>query len=419
MMLGAWTRWAKWTGWTERLRFRSGFLSFRSLASTGNPRLVRARGFTLLEVLLAMAIFAVCVSALYSSFRVSSRAFEMGRESAEMMQSLRFSQDIVVRDLKSVRFQDKYDEKYMFLQKMVFQNQEQILKNLDDGKQMTIPGLLSFAKDAEIPNFVGLRANLRFVGTQGDDLDTIEFSRYLPSDGTTDNSYLGVERVKYFVADGDLYRQRSRVFRPMQLNPNLGEELVKIREACEAAKQRAADAGIPYVDFWSLAAQGTLPPQFMPSVQPDFFVEVPQKMEPPELLARNVTVFDLSYGFYADEQWKETGYWDSDAKQFRTPPFDFLANDPLFTSRLQNYQQRTNDNLPSYVKIRIRMQQKGEQGKTALQTKDAPPKPGKSKNLMRELQTTVWLPGAIETFVPREFETLRTNSPAPSQPTER
>ena len=381
-----------------------------------NPRSSRAGAgaFTLLEVLLAMTIFAVCVSALYNTFRVSTRAFETGRESAEMMQTLRFSLEIVVRDLKSIRFQDKYDQKFEFLQRQVFQHQEQILRDLNDGKPVSIPGLISHPQDEaeNMKSFVGLRANLRFVGSSSGEADVLEFSRCLPSDGTTDNSYLGAERVKYFVANNNLYRQRSRVFRAMQLNPELGGQLVKIREASEAARQQAADAKMPFLDFWALAAQGTLPPQLAPPVEPNFFVEVPQPPEPPELIARNVTVFDLTYGYYADGDWKEAESWDSDAKQYRTPPFDFQANDPLFGPRLSTYQNRSNDNLPSYVKIRIRMQQQPSAKKEGSAGR-------RSGNLAREIETTIWVPGAIETYVPQEYELFRSGATEPIPGTRR
>jgi len=381
-----------------------------------SPRSSRAgaRAFTLLEVLLAMTIFAVCVSALYNTFRVSTRAFETGRESAEMMQTLRFSLEIVVRDLKSIRFQDKYDQKFQLLERLVFQHQEQILRDLNDGKPVSIPGLISHPQgEAEnMKDFMGLRANLRFVGSSSGEADVLEFSHSLPSDGTTDNSYLGAERVKYFVADNNLYRQRSRVFRAMQLNPELGGQLVKIREASEAARQQAADAKMPFLDFWALAAQGTLPPQLAPPVDPDFFVEVPQPPEPPELIARNVTVFDLTYGYYADGDWKEAESWDSDAKQYRTPPFDFQTNDPLFGPRLSTYQNRSNDNLPSYVKIRVRMQQQPDTKKDGSAGR-------KSGKLAREIETTVWVPGAIETYVPQEYELFRSGATEPIPGTRR
>jgi major type 1 subunit fimbrin (pilin) len=373
-----------------------------------------AGAFTLLEVLLAMTIFAVCVSALYNTFRVSTRAFETGRESAEMMQTLRFSLEIVVRDLKSIRFQDKYDQKFQFLERLVFQHQEQILRDLNDGKPVSIPGLISHPQgEAEnMKDFVGLRANLRFVGSSSGEAGVLEFSHCLPSDGTTDNSYLGAERVKYFVANNNLYRQRSRVFCAMELNPGLGGELVKIREASEAARQQAADAKMPFLDFWALGAQGTLPPQLAPPVEPNFFVEVPQPPEPPELIARNVTVFDLTYGYYADGDWKEAESWDSDAKQYRTPPFDFQTNDPLFGPRLSSYQNRSNDNLPSYVKIRVRMQQQPGARKEGSAGR-------KSGNLAREIETTVWVPGAIETYVPQEYELFRSGATGPAPGTRR
>ena len=61
-------------------------------------------GFTLLEVLLAMTIFSVCMAAIYQSFTISLRAFNRGRDSADAMQTLRFTTGLMVRDLQGVYY---------------------------------------------------------------------------------------------------------------------------------------------------------------------------------------------------------------------------------------------------------------------------------------------------------------------------
>nr|HQH12487.1 prepilin-type N-terminal cleavage/methylation domain-containing protein [Candidatus Sumerlaeota bacterium] len=62
-------------------------------------------GFTLLEVLLAVSIFAMLISALYTTFRVGLRAYDIGEKEIDQMQHARVIFDTMSRDLRSVYYQ--------------------------------------------------------------------------------------------------------------------------------------------------------------------------------------------------------------------------------------------------------------------------------------------------------------------------
>ncbi len=62
----------------------------------------RHRGFTLLELMISIAIVAIMVVIIFSAFRISIRAWEKGTENVEENQKIRFVYDILKRQLASV-----------------------------------------------------------------------------------------------------------------------------------------------------------------------------------------------------------------------------------------------------------------------------------------------------------------------------
>lgn len=355
-----------------------------------SPR--RAAAFTLLEVLIAVAIFAVCVTALYNGFRVSTRAFAAGRQSAETLQTLRFVMDQLTRDLRGIRFDQDYQRQFRAIEAKILSNQEQIIRDQRAGNPVRLPGIIEVPAEEGKGTYVGLRANFRFLGENKEKTDSIEFTRRMPSEGDFDDAFLGAERVRYFVWNNNLYRRRSKAFEVMQLNPTLWQDLVAAREAMEAARDTARDTNLPFLDYYRLQTQGPLPPQVEPPYPIKFFEPAPVEPQPPELIARNVVEFDLSYGLYNAQEWGEVETWDSDSKQHRTPEFQIPLNDPIFSERLADYQNRNTDNLPSYVRIRVKVDPKlGERGTSKAREARA-----------FDAETSVWIPAALETYSPRD-----------------
>jgi general secretion pathway protein J len=69
--------------------------------SNNRPFILRKAGFTLLEVLIAVAILSIVLTALYGTFFMSSRAMEDMDESMTKLQETRKAVDILRRELES------------------------------------------------------------------------------------------------------------------------------------------------------------------------------------------------------------------------------------------------------------------------------------------------------------------------------
>ena len=73
----------------SRASFRNARNSFYSRPSTRDPRLLRA--FTLLEIMLAIAIFTMVIAAIYSSWMLILRATKVGKEATAQIQRRRMA----------------------------------------------------------------------------------------------------------------------------------------------------------------------------------------------------------------------------------------------------------------------------------------------------------------------------------------
>ncbi len=71
------------------------------------------KGFTLLEVLIAVAILSIVLTALYSTFFLSSRAMEAMDESMTKLQESRKAIDILRRELESAYYDDKNEKTFI------------------------------------------------------------------------------------------------------------------------------------------------------------------------------------------------------------------------------------------------------------------------------------------------------------------
>jgi len=366
------------------------------------PRNAARAGFTLLEVLLAIAIFSVCMSAIYASFRTASNAFERGCRSSEVTQTARFTIDQITRDLRSAYYETDYDQRFLHLEQHMQSQADLDPEALDD----VVDSLLGDIdprddeeeeKEEGLPRFIGLKYNLHFLSTDGGDTDQLQFAHFLPSDGTFDNSFLGAERVHYYVARGNLYRRRSRVASRMQVNPDLEEDLRAASE--ERERERDETGALPMLlgNLLYRNMPGSL--DLMPAVE--FFVEEPDDPLPPELLAQNVVTFDVHFGHYFGS-WQEADSWDSQAKRHRTAEFSVPRDDPNFLDRLVTFQERPSDHLPSYVRIFL-----GTDSRSASERRKHP-EPESAR--VTTTEAVVWLPAAIETYVPEDesqFEPTR------------
>ena len=359
-------------------------------------------GFTLLEVLLAMAIFSICMSAIYTSFRTASSAFERGRRSSEVTQTARFTIDQITRDLRSAYYETDYDQRFLNLERQMQSQADMDLDALD----IVVDGLLGprgsdddeEADDGEgPPRYIGLKYDLHFSSIDGDEADQLQFAHFLPSDGTFDNSFLGAERVHYYVAQGNLYRRRSRVASRVRVNPDLEDDLRAANE--ERERQRDETGALPMLLGGLMGRHMPGSVDMLPGVE--FFVEEPADPLPPELLAQNVVTFDVHFGHYFGT-WQEADSWDSEAKRHRTAEFHVPQGDPNFLDRLVAFQERPSDHLPSYVRIFL-----GIDNRSGRQRRKHP---GPEHARVTTTEAVVWLPAAIEVYVPADdsqFEPTR------------
>lgn len=374
-----------------------------------------SQGFSLLEVLLAVTIFSVCLLALYSTFRVSSRAFQTGRKSAEVLQTVRFTVDRVSRDLRGVFFETDYRGRLEALNYDTWAREDVLMQSLDADTRNLLPGLYSTGEDEEEePTFAGLMMNLHFQAKDDGDTDSVEFAHYLPSDGTTDNSYLGAERIQYYVEGTDLYRKRERVLSVIRVNAQWREELQGVRQArLEERDTFERNPELDYIDFRALARRGTLPEQYQPQNTVEYFQPEPTAQGPPELLAHNVTQFNLRYGYF-EGRWQEVDEWDSDDKKHRSPPFNLTLEDPDFNSKLADYQARPDDGLPAYVRLTLTIDPRAEEDrdqappgaakKTGVAAARKASRSRRVRGRARTVETIIWIPASLEGFTPEDAQ---------------
>ncbi|MCX7015851.1 MAG: prepilin-type N-terminal cleavage/methylation domain-containing protein [Candidatus Sumerlaeota bacterium] len=276
-----------------RIRFRIRHSALRTPHS---------EGFTLLEVMLAVALFAVATTSIYMVFRTGLRAYDAGIKTGDLMQTGRFAMDILSRDLKNVYLlpESAYNVQYR-RRLMDIEQQKQQLEQHGMGNPEEL------AKRIEEFDKTGQGIDLSLRGSGGDGGAEISFVRYQSHNTARAPQPLNLCRVRYWVQDQTLMRSEEDVY-----------------------KADLDSTGEP----------------------------VEQPAPEPEALVRGVQSFDVLYGFYYDGQWLETTTWDSKQKQDRTDMVDLEWEDDLIRPNLEQavnqYEQYSpDDNLPGYIRVRV------------------------------------------------------------------
>jgi len=78
-----------------------------------NSSVISRKGFTLLEVLIAVAILSIVLTALYSTFFLSSRAMDAMDESMTKLQESRKAIDILRRELEAAYHNDNNEKTFV------------------------------------------------------------------------------------------------------------------------------------------------------------------------------------------------------------------------------------------------------------------------------------------------------------------
>lgn len=326
-------------------------------------RKMHKNGFTILEVLLAVTIFTLVASALYTTFRVGVKAYEAGTKEINRMQHARVIFDTLSRDLRCVYYRpessynntlrqvvSQYEREYQ--QAEVEGRLDEFLYG-DDGENR---------EGAENPYNRSIEIDLKFHAEDKEDLDTMRFVRYQYDDGTTRIQPWGLGRISYSVDDGNLIRTEEDIIVPMK-NPD-GEV-------------------------------------------------IEEKVPGAEVLAKGVLRFDLKYGFFFNDDWMEAEDWDSSAKRYRNPADDLLVDDdgePLmeeddeymssdeYREKMRKEQMKPADGLPAFVRITVEIEELefGRKRKS---------KSNKKKNpRTRVFSSLLRIPAAAENYMPSFFE---------------
>ena len=285
----------------------------------------RRGGFTVLEVMIAVTIFALVSVVIFVVFRSAVRSQEAAERGSQNIERARYVMDSLRRDTANIFFRD--ETSYNIAATSLIENMEQLRLQAEESGDWSQfnsvygdPSDPESEKTASIGNpYEKVRViDLQMVGTDSGDLDTLSFSTSTPlKRGATYHPW-GVGRVTYKVD---------------------GNWLVRTVDTIETERR----------DVYGNATTDRMPPEFVK-------------------IAEGVKKFNIDYAFWYDNQWYETSSWNSAARQIRNPRFVLGTYDELTdkinTNGLSPGQEGWNnslndqfneplDRLPAYIRVRL------------------------------------------------------------------
>ncbi len=301
------------------------------------------KGFTLLEVLVAMTVFSLVVLAAYAVFNAAIRSERVGLREAEKMMRARYVFDSLERDLTNIVFRDETSYN-VSITRLLEQMEEARLEAEETGDWE--PFYAAYGDPAEDdddedpsvgnPYERGRLIDLQFLGEDQDHFDALSFSVVdAPRVGRRYRPY-GITRVQYSIQDGVMVRSEDDI----------------------ETEPRTIDG------------------------------ELLERPEPPEhaILAEGITEFDIRYAFWFDNQWYETDQWSSANRQVRNPRYYVGEHDFGFEDRPDNdfslrpgdagWNEYVNDldsepldRLPAYLRIKLAVKDPGGTGRPSRFTR--------------------------------------------------
>jgi prepilin-type N-terminal cleavage/methylation domain-containing protein len=276
----------------------------KTTTRTGHTR----RGFTVLEVLVAVTVFAIVSVVVFSVFRSAIRSQEIGDRETKMLERARFAMDTFERDISNIFFRDETSYN-VFMSRMIEEMELDRLRAEADNNWDAF-----YAKwgdpnedDDEVkpaigdPYEKGRMIDLQMFAKDAGETDEISFAIVDPLQLGKPYRPWGLSRVNYTVDKGWLLRRSETVEteRRSVLGENLGKQ------------------GIPQVTR----------------------------------LAEAVEEFDLSFAFWYDSTWYETGAWNSSQRQIRNPRFVLGNYDKEWLGRFDenNPRPQTDPNNPNAI----------------------------------------------------------------------
>jgi len=302
--------------------------------------------FTLIEVLLAISIFSLVVTSLYTTFRVGMRSYASGEREINRMQHARVIFDTIDRDIRSVYYmpETSYNQN---LRRAVSRFQQEWMKAELDGRlDEFLYGDENHPEKEQAlnPYEMGIEIDLHFKADNQADLDSLTFVRYQYNDGLTNIQPWGLGRIRYLVEGEQLIRTEEDIIEPMK------------------------------------DMQGTV---------------IEEKIPRRDVLAEGVKRFDLRFGFFYQDDWMEAEDWDSKAKRYRNPTVELDEEDPDYPEKLKREQMKPEDGLPAFIRITLDIedekQSKGDQKSRAA---------SKTKPRIQTFSTLVRMPTAQENYLP-------------------
>lgn len=278
----------------------------------------------MIEVLIAALIMGITIAAVSEVIRTGMRAWRAGHGASELEQSVRITQDVVLRDFDNLFYKNETDYNVGFRAQLqtiaqgfgtqVAQNAanmgkvQQMIGQALSGKKRSSRSLIknNDANDMSLED-VSPPLNLTFHGS-----DTLlSFARTYRARFSGDQDTWGIRRVTYFVRNKVLYRKEEDPFglRISQMyNSTAPAEannpVLVIREQLERLFAVPDQAELKEGEPQAAAAAALLPTQV--------------RIEEP--LCAGVETFKIKYSYFADGKWQEDTKWDSQGHEHRTPP---------------------------------------------------------------------------------------------------
>lgn len=298
---------------------------------SSRPR-ISSPGFTLIEVLLAVTIFAIAMSALFVTFRTGIKAWKTGHRASEVFQTARVAKEVMMRDLHNLAYRSELDYNSTFRDQVAELAALMSAPAEDDAASRKAAAKREKAmakeaaqetetarKDQITLGDLAFPIDLSFHGEDNALLDSLSFAINRRIHTPDERAQEGYTRVRYSVRDGVLYREEQSV---LGIRP--GQD-IKLLYEVDQAQGEIARLFVP-------PGEAAEPKEPLPGFGKALFrnpfarertVEgtgvLPDSRGLVEPLCTGVKIFNVTYGYYRFDQWNEVPSWDSSNFKYRFP----------------------------------------------------------------------------------------------------
>lgn len=296
------------------------------MRAPSTPPSLSPRGFTLLEILLALVIFGLVTLGILTTFRTASRAYERSGRTMVTLQTVRAVRSALSRDLQSVFLvtettygaslpQSEQEEGHLGVDTALIEARARAEERGIVDYSLTEMRDVLDEEDFDDPS---LSADLLFRVEDGGELDTVVFMRRLRSLDTVRAMPWGLVRLTYLVKGEQLVRSIEPVFfeeRPFVIYPDETLEEAEARHEAERVRVEPRE----------------------------------------ETVVEGVTMFDVQCVFWADGAWVSTPEWDSELREQRNPYVDspIEMGDPSYDALTRTVSGLPVDGLPAALEVHL------------------------------------------------------------------